>query len=240
MTSTEPHLEDEVPTATPATADLVCWLWAAVPPKDGRLHVARAAEVLQVHRSTLYRWLRDAHGRRFSHEARVMLTRRAILRGRGAYLWPPLDPNSRRRAAHQLTQARANARLLLDDPAKAPKEWRSNGALEVYEVFLVHYPRAHVYGLVSGRTARELGRVRQHGGQVKQSVTVPNRYAARMLKGLVLSSEAIGEHVCIPPRDLIPTGRTETWHEHAGAVDLTTLLPQIPGWRPSTDLEATP
>lgn len=240
MTSAKQGIEDEVPTATPATADLVCWLWAAIPPKDDRLHVARAADVLRVHRSTVYRWLRDAHGRRFNHEARVMLTRRAILRGRGAYLWPPLDPNSARRAAHQLAQAEANARLLLESPQQAPKEWRTNGAMDPFEVFLIHYPRAHVYGLISGRTRRELSRVRQHDGQIQQTVTVPNRYAARMLKGLVLSSEAIAEHVCIPPRDLIPTGRTETWHAHAGTVDLTTFLPQIPGWRPSKTPEATP
>lgn len=57
MTATTPNVL--IPPATPATPDLICWLWAAFPPKDGRLHVARIADGLSVSPTTIRRWIQQ-------------------------------------------------------------------------------------------------------------------------------------------------------------------------------------
>lgn len=219
--STAPEVE-LIPEATPATPDLVCWIWAAIPPKNGRIHVARAAEALGVSTSTVYRWLRDPEGRQFNDVGMKIVRRRAILRGHGDYLWPPLDETSRWRAQTMLEDAIEAHDVIRDTPDRVPSGWRTNGTMEPHEVYLVSYPRAKVYGVASGRTQDTARKVRARHGEVLQRVTVSNKYAARVLKAAAL--EQVGEHRCIPPRTLVDVGRTETWHHRAGRVDLERVL----------------
>lgn len=79
-------IEDLIPEATPATPDLICWLWAAFPPTSGRLHMARIADGLGVSDRTIRRWVRDAAQLHLDHQGMVLVEQRAILRGRGTYL----------------------------------------------------------------------------------------------------------------------------------------------------------
>lgn len=219
--STAPALEF-IPEATPATPDLVCWIWAAIPPKKGRIDVVRAADALGVSRSTIYRWLRDAEGREFNDVGMKIVRRRAILRGHGQYLWPPLDETSRWRNDTRRIDAAEALELIRDRPERIPSGWRTNGTLEGHEVYLVDYPHATVYGVAAGRTDDTARKVRARQGEILQSVVVPNKYAARLLKAHVL--ERAGEHVCIPPRTHVDVGRTETWHHRAGTIDLKQVL----------------
>ena len=94
-----------VPEATPATADLVCWIWAAFPPHRGTINQTRVADALGVSRRTFGRWLADAEGRSFDAQTRAKLARRAILRGHGTYLWPDLDPATRYRSRGEVRNA---------------------------------------------------------------------------------------------------------------------------------------
>lgn len=83
--STRPH----IPPATPAPTDLFCWLWAAYPPTPaGRLSSGRIAASLGVSARTLRRWISDDRTDLLTPRQRAQLSRRAILRGRGTYLWP--------------------------------------------------------------------------------------------------------------------------------------------------------
>lgn len=220
--------DDElVPLATPATPDLICWLWAAIPPKDGRLHVARAAEALGVSRSTVYRWLRDPEERYFNDTGMAIVRRRAVLRGHGDYLWPPLDDGSRRRVDALRADAQRARDALTTGPEAISELARLRGATDHHEVYLVHYPRARVYGVASGRTNDTERKIRSRNGVILRSVTVPDRYAARLLKYAAL--DQVEEHRCIPPKALIAVGRTETWHQRAGTVDLEQLARELSG-----------
>lgn len=217
--------DDEIPLATPATPDLICWLWAAIPPKDGRLHVARAAEVLGVSKSTVYRWLRDPEERYFNDTGMAIVRRRAVLRGHGDYLWPPLDDGSRRRIEALRADAQRGRAALTAGPEGISELARLRGAADHHDVYLVHYPRARVYGVASGRTHDTERKIRARHGEIIQRESVPDRYAARLLKYAALGQ--VAEHACIPPKALIPVGRTETWHQRAGTVDLELLAQEL-------------
>lgn len=84
-------------------------------------------------------------------------------------------------------------------------------------VAVVHFPQAHVYGMTSARTAKALQRVQRYG-QIVHSLAVPNKFAATMLKQATL--ERLDAYRCVAPRELVPTGRTETWREAGGPVQL--------------------
>ena len=71
--------DDQIPPATGATPDLLCWIWAAFPPRQGHINKTRVAEALGVSRRTLGRWIEDADGRRFDPNTQTVLARRAIL-----------------------------------------------------------------------------------------------------------------------------------------------------------------
>lgn len=220
--------DDElVPLATPATPDLVCWIWAAIPPKDGRIHVARVAEALGVSRSTIYRWLRDPEEREFNETGMKIVRRRAILRGHGDYLWPPLDDGSRRRIDALRADAQRARSALTTGPEGISELARLRGAVDHHDVYLVHYPKARVYGVASGRTHDTERKIRARHGEVLQRRSVPDRYAARLLKYAAL--DQVDEHTCIPPKALVPVGRTETWNQRAGRIDLEQLDYQAGG-----------
>lgn len=87
----------QIPATRPAVSDFVCWLWAAFPQRDGQINITRVATALGVARSTVRRWITTDRPQ-LARAQEAMLARRAILRGRGHYLWPLLDPISRRRA----------------------------------------------------------------------------------------------------------------------------------------------
>lgn len=206
-------LADHLPEATPAVPDPICWLWAAFPQRDGRLHISRIAQDLGVSATTIRRWIREADRTTLDDAGQLMIKRRAILRGRGTYQWPDLDQNSRQR---QMLQARYAAQV--NDTIRAGQsaaKWATDGTLEEHHVAVVQFPRAHDYGVTSARTANSLRRVERYG-RIVQTLTVPNRYAAVMLKQATLAR--VDHARCVVPRELVPTGRTETWREVAGPV----------------------
>ena len=123
-TPRSPATPGTLPIATPATADLVCWLWAAFPPRDGQLHLRRIADVLGVSPTTIRRWIADSTGRSFDTQTQRYLARRAILRGRGTYLWPPLDPTTQERTAGERANA-INATLSISRGIYPPA-WSTN------------------------------------------------------------------------------------------------------------------
>lgn len=211
---------EALPMPTAATADLLCWLWAATPPKDGRLHIARAAGALDVSDSTLRRWIKQSATTDMPDPARAKLPRMrqlAILRGRGQMLWPPLDRTSRERQLALVADAQRGLDLTRSDPDTAPPSWQRPRT-----VYLVHYPRARVYGVASGSTKATPAKITTAGGEILTQTVVANRQAATLAKNAVL--EQAREARCIPPRSLVPAGRTETWLQSHGPVPLNSVI----------------
>lgn len=226
MTDTETRARDrehlQIPPALPATPDMICWLWAAIPHRNGTVHVAKAAQLLGVSTTTVYRWMKQADERNFTADSIPRLKQLAILRGHGTILWPDLDPVTRARADRYRSDAEGAHRLIVDDPDRIPDGWRTNGATDPHTVWHLWSPAARVYGLASGGSismARKIARRAALAETVViEEVTVTNRYAARVLKYRVL--DAVDEHRCLPPAQLIPYGRTESWRLTGGEVDL--------------------
>lgn len=209
----------EVPPATPATNDFVCWLWAAFPPREDRMNISRIARALGVSRSTVRRWI-SSDDPKLSRADLTQLHQRAVLRGRGDYLWPDLDPVSRRRADLVYETAVRARELIGNEPERIAPEWHKNGTLESHQVHLVWFPHAHAYGVASTRHEKSLAKIARRG-EILQTVTVPDKFSAVALKYEVL--RAVDEHRCISPRSLVPTGRTETWRAAGGEPEV--LMP---------------
>lgn len=218
------ELEWEIPPATPATSDFLCWLWAAFPARDGKLNISRISRALGVSRTTTRRWITKNDPSKMSRDQRNMLIRRAILRGRGDFLWPHLDPASRRRSELTLEYALQAHRLIATEPDRVPPAWHENGTLDKHSVYLVHFERAHVYGVTAANHPKALAKVQRSGTIIEETVA-PNKYAAQILKQLTL--QRVDQHRCIAPRALVPTGRTETWLEAAELPKLRKRLPRL-------------
>lgn len=217
MVNEQLELEWQVPPATPAVSDLVCWLWAAFPPREGKLNVSRISRALGVPATTMRRWITKNDPSKLAGPTVRRIHQRAILRGRGHYLWPDLDQVSRRRAAMLYSAAISNVELIETEPDRIPPEWRRNGTLEPHQVHLVHFRRAHVYGVASTRHPKALAKIRRFG-TILDTQIVGNKYAGVVLKHQML--DLVEEHRCVVPRELVPTGRTETWRETGGPVDI--------------------
>lgn len=217
---------EDLPAPTPATADLLCWLWAATPPRRERLHIARAAAALGVSDTTLRRWIKNAQGAQMPQPAAAKIPRMAqlaVLRGRGQMLWPPLDRNYRERRLALIDEAQRCLTVTQESPEIAPEAW-----LRPTQLYLVHYPRAHVYGVASGSTKATAAKIHGAGGQIIGETTVRNRHAATLAKAALI--DRAGDAHCIPPRSLVPTGRTETWLQSHGPISLRDTLED--DWRP--------
>lgn len=212
----------KIPPATPATSDFVCWLWAAFPQREGQLNLTRVAAALEVSRTTVRRWI-AADDPKLTHQQRVMLVRRSILRGRGHMLWPTLDPASRRRSELNLQYALRCDQTIRQDPSDVPPEWRTNGTLERRDVHLLYFPRAHVFGVAAVTAEKSLAKLLRFG-DIVESTTAPNKFAAIALKHLTM--ERVDDARCVVPRALVPTGRTETWLETAGQPKLRKRVPR--------------
>lgn len=211
-----------VPPATPATSDFVCWLWAAYPQRQGNLNISLVARNLDVSRTTVRRWI-ASNKPKLSRDQLNTLIRRAILRGHGHFLWPTLDPASRKRSELGLTYALQCHQLITEEPERIAPAWHTNGTLETHTVQLLYFPRAHVYGVSGFRHEKTQAKL-QRIGEVVEEIQAPNKYAAIALKQLTLAR--VDEHRCIAPRALVPTGRTETWLEAAGVPKLRKRLPR--------------
>lgn len=213
----------DVPPATPAANDFVCWLYAAFKPhENGRLNISEIARGIDVARSTVRRWVHSGDPR-IDHDTKNRLIRRAILRGHGHYLWPELDSISRGRSAATLEYALTSHELISQRPGDVPPTWVENGTLEQHRVLLLYFPSAHVYGVASIRHRKSFEKLMRIG-YVIESTTAPNMYAGRILKQLTLAR--VDEARCIAPRALVPTGRTETWLETAELPRLRKRLPK--------------
>lgn len=202
-----------IPEATPATPDLICWLWAAFPAHDGRLPVRVIADALEVSQTTIRRWIRDAADLELNHAGLVRLKQRAILRGKGTYLWPPLDEATLFRNDAQLRQAIRAQRLIDTQPGQVPKEWHADGTIDPRLVHLVHYPAAHAYGIATSTTAKTEQRIRRTG-TILRTTKAATKHQAVIIRELTLRTKT--PHRCIVPKALAPAGHTNTWHETAG------------------------
>lgn len=202
-----------LPPATPATPDLICWLWAAFSAPGGRLETARIADALGVSQRTVQRWIKGPSGHIPDH-IRRRLRQRAILRGRGTYLWPAIDDTTRRRSAGELEYARRAHQLISDHPTRVDPTWSKRGYLSPRQVLLVHFPKAHVYGVSIAQHEKAVAKIESRG-EIIRVRNAPNIFAARIIKGTALADHA--DHRTIVPNELVPTGRTETWRETAGA-----------------------
>lgn len=232
VTPAEPAAVGMEVVVTPAAPDLVCWLWAAFPPRRGWLQTSKIAVALGVSAPTVRRWIRanasELNATRVNwsplDEASMkVLRRRAILRGRGHYLWPPADPATLERSRGSVRHA-VTARQNLLELGPSPRD-RQTGRDGYHEVHLVHFPVAHVFGVASSYNVKTLAKIMKIG-EVLQTITVPDKHAAVIVKETAL--ELIGaENRCIAPRQLVPTGRTETWLETAGDVDLEAIADQL-------------
>lgn len=209
---------DLVPAATPTTPDALCWIWAAIPPKDGRIHVARVAQAVERSPRTIRRWIAAAPDRDLDARATAILRSRAFLRGHGDLLWPAL--NEHRERSVQLLQAQAehNLQLLTSHLGQIPAGWRRGPTLQAHQVYCYYHHGARVFGVASGSTRATANNLRRMKAQIIQVVTVPSKWHAQVLKYDAL--ELVAASRCIPPRSLIPAGRTETWWRRANAVDL--------------------
>lgn len=219
----------ELPLADPATPDLVCWLWAAIPNRDGRIHVATAAKALDVSDSTIRRWLKAPGEWELTPTSIARLKQRAILRGRGHYLWPALDQGSRDRAQAQLDVARASLAMQRDDPARIPPTWHTTGALTPHQVHLVHYPAAHVYAVAVTSSPKTLQRLHRLGARFLSTRKVATKWEAWTVKHTALAK--VADRRCIVPAAMLPVGRTDTFLEAAGVI----RLPNLPRARADSD-----
>ncbi len=206
-----------IPPATAATPDLVCWLWAAYPEHRGRLPVRKIAADLGVSERTIRRWIADGAGRDFDAETQARIAQRAILRGKGTYLWPDLDEGSLIRHQAVAANAEISLRAILND--RYPLAWDNpdNGTMTPHDVVMVHYPRAHVFAIAAINDPKS----RQHLERRAEILRVepqPNKWAALLVKHRALATMA--EHRCITPRRLVPRGRTDTWREAGGPAKL--------------------
>ncbi|MDN5804960.1 MAG: hypothetical protein L0H26_10330, partial [Microlunatus sp.] len=189
MTTQRPEVvavdDDEIPAATAATPDLICWIWAAFPPYRGRINKSRVAEALGVSRRTLGRWIDDADGRTFDKLTQAYLSRRAILRGRGTYLWPDLDQATRFRTRSEASNAYTAYRAI--EEGVIPPAWQRNTTLLDHDVIQLYYKRAHVYGIAVVSNDRAYAKI-VNAGEVLAVRHAPNKYAGLLLKHALLTS----------------------------------------------------
>lgn len=202
-----------IPEATPAAPDLLCWLWAAVPPRRGRLHVSRAAAAFGVSDRTLRRWL--ANGVELDRARRVRATQLAILRSKGHLLWPDIDPGSRARGEARRRNAAQCQAIIEHEPHRMVPEWKTDGTLRPHSVLLIRYPPAHAYAVNVSRAPKTLQKIRAGGGQVMLEITAATKFAADLAKYAAL--DTVDEHRCVAPRTLVPIGRTDAWREAGGS-----------------------
>lgn len=218
-----------IPPATAAASDLVCWLHAAYRPRpDGWLPTTRVAADLGVSARTIRRWAQESE-RTPTPPQRTYLARRAILRGRGTYLWPDLDDAGRFR---QRTQGQLHAGYAAQvDAGDTRPYWRDRGHLETFWVVLAWYPRAHVYQVAIGRTDKALSRI-AYRAEILKVQHAPSMFHANAVKAATLAAHA--DRQCITPRALVPTGRTDTLRQTGGTPTLTHPL------RPQQDAPSRP
>lgn len=214
--SSEP-LPEVIPAATPAAPDAICWIWAAIPPspRTGSIHVARVAAALEVSDSTVRRWIKHAPKQPLRPDVLKVLRMRANLRGHGDFLWPPLGERAQSAQLRARTAER-NARII--DSGDSPSTWRETGALRPSTVCLYYHEPARVFGLTSGATSETRNRLVRSGAEVLQEYRTRSKWHGEVLKADVL--DLVGDARCLPPRAMIPVGRTETWHRRAGDVEL--------------------
>lgn len=192
----------ELPPPVPAPNDLACWLHAAYGPE---IPVAEAAVDLHVAPSTLRRWIASQRPP-VRHAQRVYLARRAILRGRGTYLWPQMPPELlERRRLQALAQADLAAAV---DQGEREERWLEAGYLERYLVTAWWYPHAHAWAISAGRTEGAHARHQSRAEQV-DAIEAPTKFHAMAIKQATL--EAYTDHRCVTPRELLPTGHTEAF-----------------------------
>jgi hypothetical protein len=152
-----------------------------------------------------------AQGRSFDKQTQAELSRRAILRGRGSYLWPDLDPATRFRTRGAAHDAFVAYQAIAD--GTFPEAWETNGTMVEHEVLQLWYPDAHMYGVAVISAGKSRARL-EKAAEILQVRHVPNKYVGLLIKHAIQATRA--GHRCIAPQSLVPIGRTETWRENGG------------------------
>lgn len=211
------------PQIIPAPDDLWCWLYAAFPLRaNDTLDVSRIAATLDISSTTVCRWIKRRSAP-LSDSQWKTIHRRAILRGRGHYRWPPPDPHALKRNTVALRYAlTAMQRVKTERRETLPPAWIEQQWLAPYVVSVRYYHPAKVYGIHIGRTSAVAP---NDGGEVVSELRVANRHVAVAVKLTAL--ETLRSWHCISPSHLVPTGRTETWRDVAPSVDLQALARSI-------------
>lgn len=193
-------------------SDLMLWIKAAIPPKpNGHVDRTRAAQRLGISERTLSRWLADPT--RVPQAAIKRLHQLAILRGHGTILWPqpPAEALDRdRQLAEYATRAVAD---ITNDTNLDFWNGPDQDRLQKHTFYLIHYPRAHVYGTSIAQHAKSLARLKRAGARITEQRELPNYWMAQAVKMTLLQQQQHKGLRCVTPKSLVPIGRSELWRE---------------------------
>jgi hypothetical protein len=100
---------------------------------------------------------------------------------------------------------------------------------EPHRVYLFRFPRLGVLkvGITHDRHDRRLVQHRVEGGELVQTVVVPDRRAALVLEARVLADRAAWRRPGVGPAEFPQGGWTEAWSDQAPPVDLAAYAPEV-------------
>lgn len=182
--------------------------------RDGRVNANQVAEQLHVSPSTVRRWVRNAlpAKRRALVEERILPADTAV-----AF------------EAKEYTYAAAALEDIYGRGLPPEDYWREQGWLEPHVLAVVELQRLGVcvprIGLANG-DAKTQGRLRADGGVILDQQVFPNRFAAQIAKGQILT-DVHAWRVVVPP-GFASRGRTEAWLAAAPRPPLSTYFDNAP------------
>lgn len=199
-----------MPAAIASSYDARIWILAAFPPTPrGRPNNRQAAAKLGISERTLRRWIHDPT--KFRPDALKRLMQLAVLRGKGTLLWPTPSAET---IAHEQKALETATRAVLEIEAgidldfwEGPKVDR----LQPHTVYLLHYPRAHAYGITNSQHPKSLARIKRVGGEIISAETHPNYWAAEQAKYATLFEKC--DLRCVAPTGAMPVGSRHAWRE---------------------------
>jgi len=190
--------------------DLMIWIKAAIPPKpNGRVDRARAADRLGISERTLRRWLAEPD--RVPQAAIKRLHQLAILRGKGTILWPAPPQDVLERDA---TLAEYASRAVGDIAQGVSIDFWTGpepDRMKPHSLYVLHFPRAHVYATSIAQHAKALARIKRAGAVVVEQRDFATYWAAQSVKMHLLLQHR--ERRCVVPKSLVPVNRTHLWRE---------------------------
>lgn len=195
---------------TNTTNDVLVWIQAAIPPKpNGHIDRLRAAKALGVSERTLAKWVADPLS--IPMDARKRFLQLAILRGKGRILWPDPDPTVLAADVQLATYAQRAVNDILDgvdlDFWNGPRADR----LERHNLYVLHYPRAHVNAITIAQDKKSINRYQRAGATITSRYELDHYWHAQAVKYILLEQQIANR--CLVASDMVPIGRTHTWRE---------------------------